>query len=449
MENKLQKKLHSRHVTMLALGGAIGAGLFKGSGEAIGLAGPSVLLAFLLGGCLLYSIMSSAGALAMKNTHARSLSEIVEPYIGKFSAYFTDWLYWTLWMINVIAEAVAAASFMQLWFPNTPAWIFILGISLITTLINFLSVRIFAETEFWLTVGKISVVLLLIAFAGFLVVQQIFGEGFFPTMQSMTTHGGFFPHKLQGLFNSLLLVIYSYGGTELIIIAMGETEDPERSIPKAIHSVIFRIIAFYIVPMFLLLIIYPWQELAQSNVSPFVMVFEKMNIPFAADLVNLVIVLALFSSINSGIYASSRILHLQLSKSKRFSKHMKLNKHGVPNRAVMVSTATLYAGVLLSYIFGEELFTYLVGSLSYTVLMIWLILCIAYFNYLRKFSTSKIKRGINLLTLVSLGGIFLAIFSSNNPAVTLVTAGIYGLIVGSYFISRKHSLLTANSQELP
>lgn len=448
MENKLQKKLHSRHVTMLALGGAIGAGLFKGSGEAISLAGPSVLLAFLLGGLLLYSIMTSAGTLAMENTHAGSLSEIVEPYLGRFSAYFTDWLYWTLWMINVITEAVAAASFIQLWFPDIPAWIFILGISLLTTLINFLSVKIFAETEFWLTVGKISVVVLLIAFAGFLVVQQIFDIGFLPTMHTMTAHGGFFPHKLHGLFNSLLLVIYSYGGTELIIIAMGETEDPKRSIPKAIHSVIFRIIAFYIIPMFLLLIIYPWQELANSSASPFVMVFEKMNIPFASDLVNLVIILALFSSINSGIYASSRILHLQLSKSKRFAKQMKLNKHGVPNRAVMVSTATLYIGVLLSYVFGEKLFSYLVGTLSYTVLVIWVILCLAYFNYLRKNAVSKMKLAINLITLGFLAGIFVAIFASNTPAVTIVTAIIYGLIVGSYFITNKKTALQLESQKI-
>lgn len=448
MENKLQKKLHSRHVTMLALGGAIGAGLFKGSGEAISLAGPSVLLAFLLGGLLLYSIMTSAGTLAMENTHAGSLSEIVEPYLGRFSAYFTDWLYWTLWMINVITEAVAAASFIQLWFPDIPAWIFILGISLLTTLINFLSVKIFAETEFWLTVGKISVVVLLIVFAGFLVVQQIFDIGFLPTMHTMTAHGGFFPHKLHGLFNSLLLVIYSYGGTELIIIAMGETEDPKRSIPKAIHSVIFRIIAFYIIPMFLLLIIYPWQELANSSASPFVMVFEKMNIPFASDLVNLVIILALFSSINSGIYASSRILHLQLSKSKRFAKQMKLNKHGVPNRAVMVSTATLYIGVLLSYVFGEKLFSYLVGTLSYTVLMIWVILCLAYFNYLRKNAVSKMKLAINLITLGFLAGIFVAIFASNTPAVTIVTAIIYGLIVGSYFITNKKTALQLESQKI-
>lgn len=437
--NTLQKKLHSRHITMLALGGAIGAGLFKGSGEAIDLAGPSVLLAFFLGGCLLFSIMSSVGTLAIKNTGAQSLSGVVEPYLGKFSAYAIDWLYWTLWMINIIAEAVAAASFMQLWFPDVPAWFFILIISVITTLINFLSVKIFAETEFWLTMGKVSVVVLLILFAGYLVLGKMFHQGILPTVDNITAHGGFFPHKIQGLMNSLLLVIYSYGGTELVIIAMGETEDPTRSIPKAIRSVIFRIITFYIVPMFLLLIIYPWQTLAHSGVSPFVMVFEKMNIPFAADFVNLVIVLALFSSINSGIYASSRILHLQLSRTKRFSKYMKLNRHGVPNRAVMVSTAMLYAGVLMSYIFGEALFNYLVGTLSYTVLMIWMILCLAYFNYIRK-EASPLKLVGNLVTMVTLTGIFVAIFITSNLVVTEVTAVMYLLIVVSYFVTNRQQV---------
>lgn len=436
MENKLQKKLHSRHITMLALGGAIGAGLFKGSGEAINMAGPSVLLAFFLGGILLFSIMSSVGSLAIKNTGAQSLSGIVEPYIGRFSAYCTDWLYWSLWMINIIAEAVAAASFMQLWFPDVPAWVFILVISIITTLINFLSVKIFAETEFWLTMGKVSVVILLIIFAGYLVIGKMMGHGIVPTVQSITAHGGFFPHKLSGLMNSLLLVIYSYAGTELVVIAMGETEDPAKSIPKAIRSVIFRIITFYIVPMFLLLIIYPWETLAHSNVSPFVMIFEKMNIPFAADIVNLVIVLALFSSINSGIYASSRILHLQLSKTKRFKKYMTLNKHGVPNRAVTVSTVTLYGGVLLSYIFGEQLFNYLVGSISYTVLLIWLILCLAYFALLKKEQQFG-KLFFNVLTIVSLTAIFIAILMTSNLVVTEITILLYAVIVGSYFITNK------------
>ncbi|OJG14023.1 hypothetical protein RU96_GL001453 [Enterococcus canintestini] len=437
MENKLQKKMHSRHVTMLALGGAIGAGLFKGSGEAINLAGPSVILAFFLGGLLLFSIMNAVGTLAVNNSHAQSLSGVVAPYIGAFSAYFTDWLYWTMWMINIVAEAVAAASFMQLWFPDVPAWVFILIISILTTMINFLSVKIFAETEFWLTMGKISVVVLLIVFASYLVLSRILHEGLVPTMSSLTSHGGFFPHKIQGLLNSLLLVVYSYGGTELVIIAMGETEDPAKSIPKAIRSVLFRIIAFYIVPMFLLLVIYPWQTLAHSDASPFVLVFEKMQIPFAADIVNLVIVFALFSSINSGIYASSRILHLQLSKTKKFSKFMRLNKHGVPNRAVMFSTGMLYVGVLLSYLFGESLFNYLVGSLSYTVLLIWLMLCLAYFRYLQQNNTSFVKRIINIITLLSLTCIFIAILTTSNLVVTEVTIVMYGLIVVSYFFQKR------------
>ena len=162
-----------------------------------------------------------------------------------------------------------------------------------------------------------------------------------------------------------------------------------------------------------------------------------MQIPFAADIVNLVIVFALFSSINSGIYASSRILHLQLSKTKKFSKVMRLNKHGVPNRAVMFSTGMLYVGVLLSYLFGESLFNYLVGSLSYTVLLIWLMLCLAYFRYLQQNNTSFVKRIINIITLLSLTCIFIAILTTSNLVVTEVTIVMYGLIVVSYFLQKR------------
>lgn len=309
-QTTLKKQLSSRHITMLALGGAIGAGLFKGSGEAIGIAGPSVLIAFLIGGAVLFIVMSGLGKLVLDggDTH-HGLSGLVRPFLGAHSADFIDWVYYSMWTINIIAEAVAAASFLQLWFPNIPAWFFVFILAILTTLINLYSVRLFAETEYWLAFAKISVIILLIIFGVYLVGQQMLGSGVFPTLQSITKHGGFAPHGMKGIVNSLLVVIYSYGGSELIAITVSEADDPKKAIPKAIRGVMGRIISFYIIPLFLLLIIFPWNTLASTTVSPFVMVFEKMNIPFAADIVNFVIILALFSSINSGVYASSRLLY--------------------------------------------------------------------------------------------------------------------------------------------
>lgn len=423
----------ARHITMIALGGAIGAGLFKGSSSAIAAAGPSVLIAYFIGGIVLYFVMKSLEKLVLSSKDPHGLSGLVQPYLGNHTADFTDWVYWSMWMINIIAEAVAAASFLQLWFANVPTWVFVLIIALLTSLINLFSVALFAETEYWLAFIKISVVILLIIFGVFLVAKQIFDTNLVTTFSGMTAHGGFAPHGFKGVINSLLIVIYSYGGSELIAITVSETEDPKRSIPKAIRGVIGRIISFYIIPMFLLLVIYNWQTLATSSMSPFVMVFNKMHIPFAGDIVNLIIILALFSSINSGIYASSRLLYFRLKnrQGKMAQRMAHLNKHHVPQRAVIFCSGTLYIGVVLSYFVGDRLFNYLAGSLSYTVLAVWVLISLAGFGLSLK-TKSLSGRTMSLLALIALFLILIGILFTNPIGVTVFTAILYFIIFISY-----------------
>ncbi|MCT0500462.1 MAG: amino acid permease [Lactococcus cremoris] len=429
----LKKKMAARHITMIALGGAIGAGLFKGSSSAIAAAGPSVLIAYFIGGIVLYFVMKSLEKLVLSSKDPHGLSGLVQPYLGNHTADFTDWVYWSMWMINIIAEAVAAASFLQLWFANVPTWVFVLIIALLTSLINLFSVALFAETEYWLAFIKISVVILLIIFGVFLVAKQIFDTNLVTTFSGMTAHGGFAPHGFKGVINSLLIVIYSYGGSELIAITVSETEDPKRAIPKAIRGVIGRIISFYIIPMFLLLVIYNWQTLATSSMSPFVMVFNKMHIPFAGDIVNLIIILALFSSINSGIYASSRLLYFRLKnrQGKMAQRMAHLNKHHVPQRAVIFCSGTLYLGVVLSYFVGDRLFNYLAGSLSYTVLAVWILISLAGFGLSLK-TKSLSGRTMSLLALIALFLILIGILFTNPIGVTVFTAILYFIIFISY-----------------
>ncbi|NEX57620.1 amino acid permease [Lactococcus lactis] len=429
----LKKKMAARHITMIALGGAIGAGLFKGSSSAIAAAGPSVLIAYFIGGIVLYFVMKSLEKLVLSSKDPHGLSGLVQPYLGNHTADFTDWVYWSMWMINIIAEAVAAASFLQLWFANVPTWVFVLIIALLTSLINLFSVALFAETEYWLAFIKISVVILLIIFGVFLVAKQIFDTNLVTTFSGMTAHGGFAPHGFKGVINSLLIVIYSYGGSELIAITVSETEDPKRAIPKAIRGVIGRIISFYIIPMFLLLVIYNWQTLATSSMSPFVMVFNKMHIPFAGDIVNLIIILALFSSINSGIYASSRLLYFRLKnrQGKMAQRMAHLNKHHVPQRAVIFCSGTLYIGVVLSYFVGDRLFNYLACSLSYTVLAVWILISLAGFGLSLK-TKSLSGRTMSLLALIALFLILIGILFTNPIGVTVFTAILYFIIFISY-----------------
>lgn len=435
MENNqnLQKRMATRHITMIALGGAIGAGLFKGSASAINLAGPAVLISYFIGGIVLFFVMKSLEKLVLNSDEPNGLSGLVQPYLGNHVADFTDWVYWSLWMINIIAEAVAAASFIQLWFPNIPSWIFVLIIAILTSLINLLSVTFFAETEYWLAFVKISVIILLIIFGVILVAKEILNTNLINAFSGMTKYGGFAPHGLKGIINSLLIVIYSYGGSELIAITVSETENPKTAIPRAIRGVIGRIISFYIIPMFLLLLIYNWNDLATSTVSPFVMVFNKMHIPFAGSIINFIIILALFSSINSGIYASSRILFFRLKNHKgKFSKHIStLNKSKVPQRAVLFCSGTLYIGVVLSYFLGDSLFNYLAGSLSYTVLLVWFLISLAGFLLALKTKTIR-SMSMSAFALIALLLIFIGILSTNPLGVTLFTLALYFFIFMSY-----------------
>jgi AAT family amino acid transporter len=436
-ENKLQKRLTHRHITMLALGGAIGAGLFKGSGAAIGIAGPSVLIAFLLGGLILLIVMRGLGQLVLSGSKGGGMSGLIEPVVGSRAADFVDWVYWMMWMINIIAEAVAAASFLQLWFPHTPAWVFVLLLALLTTAINLYSVKLFAETEYWLAWAKISIIIVLIAFGIYLVAQLFLTDGFVGTFQRMNSHGGFAPNGIKGLMASMLVVIYSYGGSELIAITVSETEDPKTAIPRAIKGVLGRIVAFYIIPLALLLVIYSWKTLATTSVSPFVMVFQKMHIPFAADFVNFIIVLALFSSINSGVYASSRTLFFRMRNStgvgKRFAK---LTKHGVPQRAVLFCIATLYVGVILSYVVGDNLFSYLTGSLSYIVLTIWLM--ISYGALALFIKQKRVGQAVLIsLAMLALFVIAIGIFVTSNKVVSILTFIMYGVILLNYQRAKK------------
>lgn len=439
MENThtLKKRMTSRHIAMIALGGAIGAGLFKGSASAIESAGPAVLVAYFLGGLVLYFVMKSLEQLILSSENPHGLSGLVQPYLGARAADFTDWVYWSLWMINIIAEAVAAASFLQLWFAQVPTWIFVLIIAALTSLINLFSVTFFAETEYWLAFIKISVIILLILFGLFLVAQMVFHTNLVTALSGLTAHGGFAPHEFKGVMNSLLIVIYSYGGSELIAITVSETENPKKAIPKAIRGVIGRIISFYIVPMFLLLLIYSWQTLAASSMSPFVMVFNKMHLPFASDLVNFIIVLALFSSINSGIYASSRLLFFRLKqRPSRLSGHIaKLNHKQVPQRAVLFCSGTLYIGVVLSYFLGDRLFNYLAGSLSYTVLLVWFLVSLAGFLLALKKRVWSAK-SMSLGAMLALVLIFIGILLTNPIGVTLFTGALYLIILFSYRCSK-------------
>ena len=383
MENsnqKLKSSMKTRHVIMLSLGGAIGAGLFAGSSNAIQAAGPAVMIAYLLAGVILYVVMHGVGQIILhQKENTVGLAGLISPYVGKRFAHFTDWVYWSLWMAVMVAESAAIAQFLGVWLPQIPSWIFVLIVAIITLGLNLYSVRVFAETEYWLAWTKIIVILILIVVGLYLVATQVFHLGLSDGLGRMNTYGGFMPNGMQGVFNSMLIVLYSYGGSELIALTVAEVENPKEAIPRAIRGVIIRIFSFYVIPMFIFVELYSWKFLSTTKESPFVLIFEKLGIPGAALIVNFVIILALFSVINSAIYATSRSVYSRAKDAKGPLGQTlgRLSKKQIPVGAIIFCSGMLFIGAILSFIFGDNLFVYLAGSISYTILIVWMMLLIA------------------------------------------------------------------------
>lgn len=441
-ENKqiLKSSLKTRHIVMMSLGGAIGSGLFLGSGSVIASAGPAALISYLLAGLTLFVVMYGVGRMVIQQkTSGVGLSGIVKPYVGAHLAHFTDWVYWCTWMAVLIAEEAGVSTFLAMLIPNVPLWVFALIVAVLGTLINLYSVRAFAETEYWLSFVKVAVIILLIVVGLFLLGKQVFHLGFSNGLGQMTAQTSFAPHGIKGILSSLLVVIFSFGGSELAAVTVAETENPKLAIPKAIRGVLFRIISFYVIPIFLFLELLPWKEVSNPNAaSPFATIFTKIGIPYADKIILIVIIIAIFSAVNSAIYATSRSLYSRMQHSEsRIGKELsKLSKNQVPIRAILVSSAILFLGVILSAIFGNGFWQFVAGSISFTISIVWFILLLSalimYFK--NKDLASPFLKIITFLILIVLGIIFISQVITNPWQLSLFALII---CVASFFSYRK------------
>ncbi|MFD9625274.1 amino acid permease [Peribacillus muralis] len=438
----LQRTMTSRHITMMALGGAIGAGLFKGSSSAIDMAGPSVILAYLIGGIILLFIMQGLAEMAVANSGARTFRDLVQSILGKYPAYLLDWIYWKMWVLNIAAESVVAAIFLQYWLPGYPIWILALAVSVLVTAVNLLSVKVFAETEYWLALIKITVIIVFIL-AGLVLLLVTFGDHTAVGFSNLTDNGGFFPNGSKGLITAMLVVIYSYGGTEIIGVTLAETKNPEKVVPKAVRSTLIRIISFYIIPFFIIVSLIPWNEVNGVPESPFVMVFQMIGIPGADHIMNAVVLLAIISSMNSGLYGSSRVLYTQAVDGRIPKIFSHLSKKKVPVYAILMCTSALYLGVLISLFAGSKTFEFLMGSLGYTVLFIWLIIAFAHLKSRKQQSGKPIAYSVKWFpyttwaAIIALLMILIGIIFTTSVIVTTITLCIYIFITLTYIWKKR------------
>ena len=343
--SQLQRGLKNRHIQLIAMGGAIGTGLFLGSAQVIQSAGPSIILGYAIGGLIAFLIMRQLGEMIVHEPVAGSFSHFAYKYAGKFPGFLAGWNYWILYILVAMAELTAVAKYINYWWPHIPAWTSALFFFIVITIINLGNVKFYGESEFWLAIIKVAAVISMIVFGLYLLLSADANST--ASFSNLWAHGGFFPNGFEGLFFMLAFLMFAFGGIELIGMAAAEAQDPEKTIPKAINQVVFRILIFYIGSLTILLSLVPWNQLDLGGLdkSPFVMIFSQMGIEWAAHLLNFVILTAALSVYNSGMYANSRMLFGLAKQGNAPKIFLKVNKQGVPILAVLFSAVLIFGVV--------------------------------------------------------------------------------------------------------
>lgn len=385
-DNNLQRTLSNRHIQLIAIGGAIGTGLFLGAGKSIHLTGPSILLTYGIIGFFLFMFMRALGELLLSNTNYHSFTDIAKDYLGDFAGYVTGWTYWFCWIVTGMAEVTAVAQYVNYWWPDFPTWASALITILVLMVLNLLTAKLFGELEFWFAIIKVVTIIALILVGIVLILIQFktpFGHA---SITNLWSHGGFFPNGIHGFLLSFQMAVFSFVGIELIGVTAGEAQDPETTLPKAIDNVPVRIVLFYIGSLIVIMSITPWNEIDPA-LSPFVELFKMIGVVFAASIINFVVITSASSSCNSGIFSNSRML-FGLSKhySKEGSFFSRTNSKGVPANAVVFSSALLLISVLLNYLIpnASTVFTLVTTLATVFFVVVWSIIIISYMLYLKR-----------------------------------------------------------------
>jgi GABA permease len=376
----LRKGLGQRHLTMIAIGGVIGAGLFVGSGVVIQGAGPGSFLTYGVTGVLIVLVMRMLGEMATAHPSTGSFSDYARMALGGWAGFSVAWLYWYFWVIVVGFEAVAGARILQLWV-DLPLWALALGLMVLMTLTNIFSVRSFGEFEYWFAGIKVFAII------AFLVLGALFVLGLWPhkgfDVGNLTAHGGFFPHGVGAIFSSVVVVVFSMVGAEIATIAAAESKDPARAIARATNSVILRVAVFFVGSIFLLTVILPWNSKGLS-VSPYASAFDAMGIPYAGTIMNVVVLTAVLSCLNSGLYTASRMLFVLAARGEAPAGLLRIGSRGVPTAAILASTAVGFLCVVAAYVSPDTVFAFLLNSSGAVILFVYLLIAVSQFLLRRR-----------------------------------------------------------------
>jgi len=389
-EANLSRRLQSRHIQLIAIGGTIGVGLFLGSAKAIQKAGPGLLMTYVLAGLAIFFIMRALGELMTYRPVAGSFAVYAEEFCGPFAGFVTGWSYWFMWVLTAMAELTAIGIYVRYWLPDVPQWLPALAALVVLYGSNQLAVRVFGELEFWFALIKVLTIVALIA-GGLVVILFHVGElGATASFDNLWSHGGFMPFGILGVLLTLQMVMFAYSGVELIGVTAGEAENPQVVLPKATNGIIFRILLFYIGALVIIMALVPWTDLSPDT-SPFVFVFEKMRVPAAASIINLVVITAATSSCNSGIFSTGRMLYSLALRGQAPRALASLNAQRVPAAGIHVSAAVMLVGVVLNYVAPKEVFVWVTSIALIGTLWTWAIIMVSHRNYHRAVQGGRVK----------------------------------------------------------
>lgn len=445
----LERKMEARHIQMISLGGVIGTGLFLSSGYTINQAGPvGTIIAYAVGAVLVYAVMLCLGELSVAMPYTGSFHVYARELIGPATGFTVALLYWLTWTIALGSEFTAAGIIMKEWFPHVPTWYWSLALIILILLSNIFTVRIFAESEFWFAAVKVLAIVAFIVLGALAIVGLIPVQGYThaPGLTNLTKDG-LFPTGIGGVFTTMLTVNFAFSGTELIGITAGEAKDPEKTLPKAIHTTLWRLALFFIGSMVVMAALIPYKQAGVTQ-SPFVHVFQMMGIPYAADIMNFVVLTAIISAANSGLYASTRMLWSLGNEGTIPRIFTVTNAHGIPVLAVIFSMLGGILSLLSSVYAAGTIYLVLVSISGLAVVIVWMAIAICQLNYRRRFlaaghSVDELKYRTPWYPVVpwfaflaSLASCLLIWFDPSQRVALYWTVPFVALCYGGYYLAR-------------
>jgi GABA permease len=435
----LRRGLSQRQLNMIALGGVIGAGLFVGSGVIIGETGPGAFITYALCGVLVVLVMRMLGEMATANPSTGSFADYARQALGGWAGFSVGWLYWYFWVVVVGFEAIAGGAVLSYWI-KAPLWL-LSGILMVTmTATNLFSVAAFGEFEFWFAGIKVA------AIVAFLALGSLFVLGFWPKhsldFSNLTAHGGFFPNGVGTVFGAISVVIAAMVGAEVATIAAAETADPEQAVARATKSVVVRIVIFYLASVFLLAVIVPWNA-ERPGVSPYVAALGEMGIPAGGHIMNAVVLTAVLSCLNSGLYTASRMLFVLAARGEAPIELVKVGRRGVPYAAILVSSIVGFVCVLMAWVAPGAVFTFLLKSSGSLVLSIYLLIAVSQIVLRRRTPPARLRvkmwlfPGLSILTVAALVGVLVLMAFDPNARMELWLGLLsWAVILTLYFVPR-------------